>query len=237
MSHELRTPLSLIRVYTETLIDEDPTERAHRTHFLGVILKESNRLNRLVENLLRFADLERRSVSVAVVPTDLGELLAAAVADFRPLAESNAIHVEDDLETGILASVDPAALRQMIFNLLTNAVKFSPGGARVAVALHRAADQARVTIDDQGPGIPTAHRRRVFERYVRLAGVDAGGAAGSGIGLAIVRELAHAQRMSVWIDDSPLGGARVVLSVPILDGGTVAESATAAATAVVGSPG
>jgi len=237
VSHELRTPLSLIRVYTETLIDEDPTERAQRTHFLGVILKESSRLNRLVENLLRFADLERRAVSVTVVPTDLGELLAAAVADFRPLAESNAIHVEDDLETGIVASVDPAALRQMIFNLLTNAVKFSPGGARVAVALHRSADQARITIDDEGPGIPTAHRRRVFERYVRLASVEKGGAAGSGIGLAIVRELAHAQRMSVWIDDSPLGGVRVVLSVPILEGGIAAESASGAATAVAGSPG
>ena len=116
-------------------------------------------------------------------------------------------------------------------------MKFSPTGSRVAVALQRAADQARVTIDDQGPGIPTAHRRRVFERYVRLAAVDAGGAAGRGIGLAIVRELAHAQRISVWIDDSPLGGARIVLSVPILDGGAAAESASGAAAAVVGSPG
>jgi signal transduction histidine kinase len=234
VSHELRTPLSLIRVYTETLIDEDSARPGHRSHFLGVILKESNRLSRLVENLLRFADLERRTMSVSMAPADLGPILAATVDDFRPLAESNAIQLEDDLESGVVAAVDAAAFRQMIFNLLTNAVKFSPSGGRVAVGLRRVADQARITIDDQGPGIPTAHRRRVFERYVRLADVSAGGAAGSGIGLAIVRELAHAQRMSVWIDDSPLGGARVVLSAPIADAVVAADTVDAATTAPVG---
>src|SRR6185436_5858916 len=96
VSHELRTPLSLIRVYTETLIDEESAVPEQRSRFLGVILKESNRLNRLVENLLRFADLERRTVSVAVAPADLGPILSATVADFRPLAESNAIQLEDD---------------------------------------------------------------------------------------------------------------------------------------------
>ena len=236
VSHELRTPLSLIRVYTETLIDEDPSEPRQRSRFLGVILKESNRLTRLVENLLRFAELERRNVSVAVAPADLSELLGSTVADFRPLAESNAIQVEDDLEPGIVASVDSAAFRQMLFNLLTNAVKFSPAGGRVMVALHRVADQARITVDDQGPGIPNAHRRRVFERYVRLADVGAGEAAGSGIGLAIVRELANAQRMSVWIDDSPLGGARVVLSIAVSDVST-AEVPSVAAAATAGAPG
>jgi signal transduction histidine kinase len=217
VSHELRTPLSLVKVYTETLIDDETVDREQRGRFLGVILKETNRLGRLVENLLRFAELERRNVSVTPVLVDLGATLHSAVADFRPLAENNSIDLDAHVATGIGAVIDPVALRQIVFNLLTNAVKFGAPGTRVTVTLERVTDRALIYIDDQGPGIPASQRARVFDRYVRLAQVATGGPAGSGIGLAIVRELAHAQRMSVWIDDSPLGGTRVVLSIPTAD--------------------
>jgi signal transduction histidine kinase len=217
VSHELRTPLSLVRVYTETLIDDTEVDRAKRGRFLGVILKETNRLDRMVENLLRFADLERRSIEVTKKPTELGGLLTAALEDFRPLAESASVDLVGNIVCDLVAAVDAAALRQMIFNLLTNAVKFGGDGSRVVVALDRVDDNARILVDDEGPGIPTSQRRRVFDRYVRLADVASGGPAGSGLGLAIVRELAHAQGISAWIDASPLGGTRVVLLMPLLE--------------------
>jgi len=96
-------------------------------------------------------------------------------------------------------------------------VKFGGDGSRVVVALDRVDDNARILVDDEGPGIPTSQRRRVFDRYVRLADVASGGPAGSGLGLAIVHELAHAQGISAWIDASPLGGTRVVLMMPLLE--------------------
>jgi two-component system phosphate regulon sensor histidine kinase PhoR len=217
VSHELRTPLSLVRVYTETLIDDSEVDRAKRGRFLGVILKETNRLDRMVENLLRFADLERRSLEVTKKATELGGLLTAALEDFRPLAESASVELTGNVACDLIAAVDAAALRQMIFNLLTNAVKFGGDGSQVVVALERIDDSARIVVDDEGPGIPISQRRRVFDRYVRLADVTSGGPAGSGLGLAIVRELAHAQGISAWIDASPLGGTRVVLMIPLLE--------------------
>jgi len=217
VSHELRTPLSLVRVYTETLIDDSEVDRAKRGRFLGVILKETNRLDRMVENLLRFADLERRSLEVTKKATELGGLLTAALEDFRPLAESASVELTGNVACDLIAAVDAAALRQMIFNLLTNAVKFGGDGSHVVVALERIDDSARIVVDDEGPGIPISQRRRVFDRYVRLADVTSGGPAGSGLGLAIVRELAHAQGISAWIDASPLGGTRVVLMIPLLE--------------------
>jgi signal transduction histidine kinase len=217
VSHELRTPLALIRVYTETLADEDPPESRQRQHFLGVILKECNRLSGLVDNLLRFAELERRALTLVLAPHDLAAVVESATADYLPLAASHGIEIESRLSHDLVAAVDASAIRQMLFNVLNNAVKYGPPNGRIVVSLSRAADRAQIMIDDQGPGIPPAQRRRVFERYVRLADVSGGAPAGSGIGLAIVRELAHAQRMSVWIDDAPGGGARVVLAVPLAD--------------------
>ena len=216
VSHELRTPLSLIRVYTETLIEEDPPERRQRQHFFGVIMKETNRLSGMVEDLLRFAELEQHTLALSLSARDLATVLDAAIADYRPLARSRDVEIAAQLAPDLVAGVDASALRQMLFNLLGNAVKYG-SGRQVVVRLRRDAESAEITVDDEGPGIPREQRRRVFERYVRLVDVERGGAPGSGIGLAIVRELARAQRMAVWIDDAPSGGARIVLRVPLID--------------------
>jgi signal transduction histidine kinase len=215
ISHELRTPVALIRAHAETLDRERVLTRPDHRRFLDVVLRETNRLGRMVENVLQLSAIERGVLRLQGAPAALAPLVRAAVLDFAPLAQARDVTLVPLLADGLVATVDPAALTQMLFNILGNAVKYGPAGQRITITLERVGDSGRLLVDDEGPGVMPHQRVSAFQRYVRLVNVDAGGPAGGGIGLAIVRELAEAQGMSVWIDDAPGGGARIVVNIPI----------------------
>jgi signal transduction histidine kinase len=115
----------------------------------------------------------------------------------------------------VVAPVDADALRQMLINLLDNAVKYGPEGQRIAVALAAENGTARVLVDDEGPGVPAGDRERIWERFWRLQRDRGSAVAGTGIGLAVVRELAELHGGRAWVEDAPAGGARFVIEVPV----------------------
>jgi signal transduction histidine kinase len=210
VSHELRTPLTQILLYAETLELGRAAGEAERRRALGVIVQEARRLAHLVENVLQFSRAERRMVRVRTEIRRLAPLLRETVERFAPLAgppQRFALELEETLA----APVHPDSLRQIVINLLDNAAKYG-GDGPVVVRAALADGRARLEVEDWGPGIAPGDRQRIWEPYVRLERSPA--VAGSGIGLAVVRELTAAHGGACWVEDAPSGGARFVVELP-----------------------
>ncbi|HEV2150009.1 MAG TPA: HAMP domain-containing sensor histidine kinase [Longimicrobiaceae bacterium] len=213
VSHELRTPLAQIRLFAD-LLDSDRLGEAQRRKSVRIINEEAQRLTYLVENVLRFSRSERRADRIAPVPVELAPLVREIVDSFAPLARAREVELRTELQEGICAPADPDALRQVLLNLLDNAAKYGPRGGRITVGLEREGSVVRLRVDDQGPGIAPGHRERVWEPYRRLERDVEAATGGSGIGLAVVRELVEMHGGSVAVEDAPGGGARFAVSLP-----------------------
>lgn len=213
VSHELRTPLAQIRLFSD-LLGSGRLSQAQRSRSVRVIGEEARRLTYLVENILHFSRSERRGSRIAPVPVEVAPLLREIADSFAPLAHSRRVSLEVQAEPGIVATLDRDALRQVLLNLLDNAVKYGPPEQTVTVGVEQVGDRVRIRVDDQGPGVPAAERERVWEPYRRLEREAEAATGGSGIGLAVVRELValHGGRASVT--DRPGGGARFVVELP-----------------------
>ncbi len=213
VSHELRTPLAQIRMFTETLLLGRVRSDQERHRSLEILDQEARRLSHLVDNLLHVARGERNHLQLHAEDADLGLLLSQVIEGFAPLAAARRMTVASAIAEGVRARVDPGALRQILLNLLDNAVKYGPAGSTVSVALEAAPDLVRIIVEDSGPGVPAGFRERIWERFARLERDVDSSVAGSGIGLAIVRELVEAQGGRCWVEDAD-GGARFVVELP-----------------------
>src|SRR5467141_23249 len=216
VSHELRTPLAQIRMFSETLTLGRVRSDEERRRSLAIIDQEARRLTHLVENLLHFSRSERQTAHITPEPTALGPLVEEVIDGFAPLAAARGATLSAAVPEDLVVTADPGAVRQMLLNLLDNAVKYGPAGQEVRVGATRDNGIARLWVDDGGPGIPSADRERVWERFWRLERDRGSSIAGSGIGLAVVRELADLHHGRAWIDDvgPDAAGTRVVIELP-----------------------
>jgi signal transduction histidine kinase len=214
VSHELRTPLAQIRMFAETLLLERVRTDGDRRRSLEIIEKEALRLTQLVENVLQIARSERGAIHVNPAETALAPVVREAVETFLVLAEASRIEFRLELQEHLIVPVDTAAFRQILLNLLDNAAKYGPPGQRVTVGLALFGSTARVWVDDEGSGINARERERVFETFYRSPRDERSHITGSGIGLAVVRELAVLHGGSAHIEDAPRGGTRVVIEFP-----------------------
>ena len=227
VSHELRTPLAQIRMFAETLKLGRVRSEDERDRSLAIIDHEARRLTHLVENLLYFSRGERRAQRVETHLADLRELVSETVATFRPLAAARQSDVVLEALPGVMVAVDVDAVRQMLLNLLDNAIKYGPAGQEVVVTVTTVNGCGRVTVEDQGPGVPSSHRSNIWQRFWRAERHHASAIAGTGIGLAIVQELAALQGAEVWVENRDTGGARFVIAWPRSDAAPEAASETA----------
>jgi signal transduction histidine kinase len=214
VSHELRTPLAQIRVLAELLrLGKIPSEE-NRERSLRIIDQEARRLTFLVEGILSFSSLDRDKVVPTM--TDVAAEIDEIVAGFEPLASIHNVRIETRLERGLVANVDRGAMRQMLLNLLDNAVRYGPEGQTVKVMTESHNGTWRLTVEDQGKGIPTTERERIFEPYYRMNRDARGEKGGSGIGLAVVRGLVEKHGGHVTVDDPAAGsGARFSIELPL----------------------
>jgi signal transduction histidine kinase len=208
VSHELRTPLAQIRLFLETLRLGRFTTEAQRQWSLDNIDRETNRLAHLVENVLHFARAGRApSTRVAPEPTDLGAEIEQITRAFEPLAASRRASLELQLVPNVIVALPREAFRQVLLNLLDNAVKYGPAGQTVRVSLTQTGSSARVTVTDEGPGIPAREREAIWTPFFRGNSASAQGAGGSGIGLAIVKDLVTQMDGRIEIVTSAKGAA------------------------------
>src|SRR6266581_507463 len=218
VSHELRTPLAQIRMFSETLTLGRVRSDEERRRSLAIIDQEARRLTHLVENLLHFSRSERQTAHITPEPTALGPLVQEVIDGFAPLAAARGATIAAAIPEDLVVTADPGAVRQMLLNLLDNAVKYGPAGQEVRIGATRENGVAKLWVDDGGPGIPRADRERVWDRFWRLERDRESAVAGSGIGLAVVRELATLHHGRAWIDDEgPAAGTgtRVVIELPV----------------------
>jgi signal transduction histidine kinase len=215
VSHELRTPLAQIRWFAELLHMGKLRSEEERGRSAGIIDQEARRLTYLVENVLNFSRAEKGTNRISPAPADLDHEITDALELFAPLARARRMTVASALNANAVVSFDRDALRQILLNLLDNAVKYGPAGQTITVSSEVVGDRARISVEDQGPGIPHVDRLRVWEPYVRLNRDVESATGGSGIGLSVVRELVTLHGGRTRAEGGPSGGARVVIELPL----------------------
>lgn len=208
VTHELRTPLSVIRGQAEAISDGlYPADAAH----LAPILDATQTLDRLVEDLRTLVQTDPGNLVLHKEPTDVGALVHDTVESFRSQAESAGLalttETANDLPT---IAADPERIRQVIGNLLSNAIRHTPAGGSVKVTVTAATDQVMITVSDTGEGIPSDLLPHVFERFVKGPN-----STGSGLGLAIAHDITTAHGGKIAIERGTGPGTTVVLSLPV----------------------
>jgi signal transduction histidine kinase len=204
VSHELRTPLTNIRLYAELAehrLADDDEARSH----LAVIVAESARLGRLIGNVLSFARSRRGELAVHPVPGVVDDTLRAVAAQFEPSLQSRGVELALDLDAPRPIPFDADAVEQVVGNLLANVEKYAAAGGRAEINSRQGGGATIVRVADRGPGIPAAAAERIFEPFVRLSDRLTEGVSGTGIGLAIARDLARAHGGELRLEPSERG--------------------------------
>ena len=214
VSHELRTPLAQVRLFLETLRLRRFSTEEQREWLLDHLDRETTRLTQLVENVLHFSRSDRRQTPPPLEPRDLAVEIEETVRAFAPLAAPREVTLRTDLATGLVAPVDSAAIRQLLLNLLDNAVKYGPRGQSVTVRAERLDQVIRLSVEDEGPGVPAAERERVWEPFYRGRANGARAVGGSGIGLAVVRDAVERHGGRAWLEQREPAGTRVMIELP-----------------------
>ncbi len=221
VTHDLRTPLASIKAAVTSLLQEDvELDTAQRLELLRTVREETDRLNRLIGNIVDLARVRAGALVPAKEPTALDEVVEAVL--HRMGAGTSGVTVRTNLRDVPDVPVDPVQIDQLLSNLIENAVRFSPPGGEivVSVAPWRANVQVRVT--DHGPGIAPRDRQRVFEPFA-TGGSMPDARTGSGLGLAIARAIVLAHGGRIWIEGTPGGGTAVVFELPVRDAGPVPQ--------------
>jgi signal transduction histidine kinase len=213
-SHELKTPLSLIRLQAEKLM-LDGGLTAVQEDALQELLEEVGHLNRIIEDLLFLSKADAQAIAPDWRRQDPVPFLQAFAQDARTLAEDSNVRFEDRIEGREWVNFDPKWLRQVLLNLLSNALSVSPRGSLVTLESDFTIDAWRLAVEDEGPGVPPEQRARIFDRFVRLA-PDSPQKPGAGLGLAICRSIIAMHDGVIRAEAGPRkSGLRVVCELPI----------------------
>ena len=215
VSHELRTPLSLIKSAAETLIDGGKHDPAVTARFLEIIDKHANRLTLLIDDLLLLARLDSGRMELNLQPVELRLAAQEALDDAALIAQARGVRLENNVPDGVVANADPDRLRQVLANLIDNAIKYGREGGLVILG-GRVVDRARVkiTVSDDGPGIPLEAKTRIFERFYRADKARSREQGGTGLGLAIVKNVIQAHGGDVRVESAPGAGTEFFITLP-----------------------
>ena len=216
VSHEFKTPLTTIRLYSELLEQGRVAESEKRGEYLRTIGRETQRLARLVNNVLDFSRLEQGRKKYQLAPLDLSVALAQLLDAHAPRIAESGLELKRDLPVEKVSVVtDRDAVEQIVLNLLDNACKYAAAGGEAIVALHPRADGGvEVRVGDRGPGVPAAHRERIFEKFHRVDDTLTAEKGGAGLGLSIARQLARGLGGDLTYEGRSGGGAEFVLYLP-----------------------
>ncbi|MBW7900352.1 MAG: histidine kinase [Rhodocyclaceae bacterium] len=216
VSHELRTPLTSIRAFSEILRDSPHAPLAERERFLGIIVSETERLTRLVNQILDMAKIESGNVDWRVEDVDLKSVIEQSAEATGQLFLDKGVRLELDLSPAVpTVRADRDHVMQVVINLLSNAVKFAPARAgRVCIRLGRDADGVRVRVEDNGPGIRSEDREVIFERFRQGGDSLTGKPTGTGLGLPISRKIVEYFGGRLWVESERGQGAAFVFVLP-----------------------
>lgn len=215
VSHELRTPLTSIRAFSEILrnnVEMAPTERQQ---FLDIVVRETERLTRLINEVLDLAKIESGRMEWRIAPNDLRELIGDALNSVSQLLKERRIDLHRELPgQPAVASVDRDRLIQVLINLLSNAAKFTEPGGRVSVKLTQTKDELTIDVTDSGPGIAPEHLDRIFDKFYQIGDPQGVRPKGTGLGLTICRRIVEHLHGRIWARSEPGKGATFTVVLP-----------------------
>ena len=218
VSHELKTPLTNIRMYAELLQEHhnaEAEEDARPRQYLDIIVSESQRLSRLIANVLTLARQQKKTLAVHPTAGQVDQALTATLEQFRPALEARGLSVRVSCHAPRTVCFDADALNQILGNLLSNVEKYAADGGFLEVASQQEDGRTHIVVSDHGPGIPAAQRERIFEPFYRIGDKLNAGVTGTGIGLTIARELARLHGGDLTLEPTAAGAAfRVTLATP-----------------------
>jgi two-component system phosphate regulon sensor histidine kinase PhoR len=224
VSHELRTPLTAIRGYAETLLQSPPADPKEAEHFLGIIYRHSERLGRLIDDLLALSDLESGKIQITRERLQPTELIARVLEIFGEQARKKDISLSKNIQPGLPAILgDSDRLQQLLINLIDNAVKYTPAGGEVEVSATLAAaanhhsPTVEIAVSDTGSGIPEKDLPRLTERFYRVDKARSRELGGTGLGLAIVKHIVQAHQGGLKIESRVHKGTTVRVFLPAED--------------------
>jgi signal transduction histidine kinase len=221
VSHELRTPLAAIRLFAETLKLDGDIDRRTRSEYLDTILQESERLSRLVDNVLDVGKIDRGQKVYRFEPVMLDDVIASAARTAQYPLERAGFSLHVALESGVPAVGDSDALQQAILNLLSNAIKYAGASRRIDLRLQRQNSHARISVVDGGIGIDPHEQPRIFDLFYRASSSDTQHIPGTGLGLTIVAHVARAHGGAVDVHSRPGHGSTFTITLPLSGDGAV----------------
>jgi len=216
VSHELKTPITSIKGFVETLLHERLEDKENSFRFLGIILRQVNRLDAIIGDLLMLSRVERGSEeqTIELQCESLAEVLRAAVEMCEKKAEDKSIQLDLECPEDLQAEINAPLLEQAVTNLIDNAIKYSASGAAVGITALCEGQMVVIRVQDQGCGIEAVHLPRLFERFYRVDRARSRELGGTGLGLAIVKHIVAAHRGLVRVESAVGRGSTVFISLP-----------------------
>ncbi|NLV25441.1 MAG: HAMP domain-containing protein [Deltaproteobacteria bacterium] len=216
VSHELRTPITAIKGFVETLLEGALDQPEEGRRFLRIVAKQAERLNAIIEDLLRLSRIEEdeETVSIQLEKRRLSEVLNAALVSCSALARDESVHIELQCPPELTAAVNPPLLEQAVTNLIDNAIKYSPKNGRVLVRAEENQQEVLIIVQDWGTGIAAEHLPRIFERFYRVDKARSRKLGGTGLGLAIVKHIAQIHGGTVDVVSVPGKGSTFSVRLP-----------------------
>ncbi len=213
-SHELKTPLSTMKILIESLLYQDPIDPGMTREFLTDINKEIDRLNRIVSDLLTLVSIDN-GVKLNMVELDIGALLQEQVKRLAPLARENGIELDCAAKESLEVSGDVLKLQQVIYNIIDNAIKYTPRGGEVHCSLVRSGKKAVIRVSDTGVGIPEEDLPHIFDRFYRVDKARSRETGGTGLGLSIVKQFVLQHGGTIDAKSAPGKGSTFIVELPL----------------------
>ena len=214
-SHELKTPLSTMKILIETILYQDPIDPGMTKEFLADVNKEIDRLSRIVSDLLTLVNIDSGGMKLNNTDVDINELLLEQVKRLAPLARENGIELDCSAKESLEVTGDSVKLQQVIYNVIDNAIKYTPRGGEVHASLARAGKRAIIRVSDTGIGIPADDLPHIFDRFYRVDKARSRATGGTGLGLSIVKQIVQLHGGSIIATSEEGNGTTFVIEFPL----------------------
>jgi two-component system phosphate regulon sensor histidine kinase PhoR len=214
VSHELRTPVSVILANTETLLDGAIDDRTRAVEFIEALRRSATRLSTLISDLMELSRIDAGKRPLDLERVDLSMVIQKTLESLGPAATEKNQRLRDEAKRGLAVIADEGALRQVVLNLVENAVKYTQEGGEITISSRTTNGRVRLEVRDNGPGIERRHQERLFERFYRVDTGRSREMGGTGLGLAIVKNLVESMGGEVGVEGSPPRGSVFWVTLP-----------------------
>jgi len=211
VTHELKTPLTSIYMFAESILLDRVKTKSDQKEYLGIILKETERLKRLINNILDFSKREKGKLVYNFVEVNISELLKSAINDLDYWIIEKKFKVTTKIENDIIGYADPDALKQAIINLLTNAIKYSHQRKKIFVRLWENEKMIYIEVEDRGIGIPEDQLDQIFDKFYRIESKDGLESTGTGLGLTVVKDILEAHKAKILVESKIGHGSKFTI--------------------------